>query len=193
MNTQKVQVKVFAGEPSGVDSEALIPVFHRWIREAVVHDELMIDVADYSHVADGPGVVLVGHGVDYYYDLGQGGPGLLVSRKRALDGDFRAAVVDAFERALEACHVLSTEDGLGRLAFGTEALLFRVQDRLAAPNTDESFAAVEPTLRAVLDRLFDGGAFALERVGTAREALTVRITAEAAPSVEAAIGRLRRA
>ena len=40
-------------------------------------DELLIDVTDYTHVWRGPGILLVGHGVDLYYDLGEDRPGLL--------------------------------------------------------------------------------------------------------------------
>lgn len=191
MDTQKVQFKVFAQRD--VDPEAFIPVFHRWIRDGVVDDELMIDVADYSHVADGPGIVLVGHGVDYYYDLGEGGPGLLVSRKRALSGDFEAAVEDAVTRALVACHELSGDGMLEGLTFGTGSVLFRVMDRLAAPNTDEGFEGVEATLRRVLGKVYGEATFSLERMGSAREPLTVKITAEAAPSVDEALARLRAA
>jgi hypothetical protein len=37
-----------------IDLEAVIPVFHRWIQEQIF-DELLLDVANYSHVPDGPG------------------------------------------------------------------------------------------------------------------------------------------
>ena len=45
--------------------------------------ELLIDVANYAHVPKGPGVVLIGHGSDYFMDEGEGRLGLLYNRKRA--------------------------------------------------------------------------------------------------------------
>jgi len=51
--------------------ERAIPVFHRWIQERSL-DELMVDVADYTHVPDGPGVVLVCHDAIYSLDTGGG-------------------------------------------------------------------------------------------------------------------------
>ena len=51
---QHVRVKVFASRAVSIDDA--IPVFHRWIQERV-HPEMLIDVADYRHVPDGPGVM----------------------------------------------------------------------------------------------------------------------------------------
>jgi len=50
-------VKIFVHEPTSIDLADAIPVFHRWIQEAVLN-ELVIDVADYRHVPAGPGVML---------------------------------------------------------------------------------------------------------------------------------------
>ena len=119
-DAERVQVKLFAeGEaPKPLD---LIPVFHRWIQDDVVKDELLVDVADYSHVPQGPGVLLVGHGADWYYDQGEGRPGLLFSRKRAFEGDLRARLRDAFRQALEAAKRLQDDPTTG-LRFGTSEL-----------------------------------------------------------------------
>jgi len=144
---QRVHIKIYASET--VAPEALIPVFHRWIRESVLDDELAIDVADYSHVHEGPGVVLIGHGGDYYYDLGEGKPGLLYSRKRGFEGDLEARVRDALRRALAACDQLEAE-GIG-LKFDRTTVSIRVPDRLHAPNDDASYAALEALVAKVIE------------------------------------------
>src|SRR5690606_5668475 len=92
------------------DAEKFVPVFHRWIRDDVL-DELVIDVADYTHVPEGPGVVLVGHGSDYYVDLAENRPGLLYSRKRDLP-EGANLIDDALRRALNAVRLLEEEAGL---------------------------------------------------------------------------------
>ncbi len=45
----KFDLKVLAADAAEVEAEEFIPVFHRWITERVL-PELLIDVADYSHV-----------------------------------------------------------------------------------------------------------------------------------------------
>ncbi len=139
-DAERVQVKLYADGESP-EAAALIPVFHQWIRDGRIEDELLIDVADYSHVHEGPGVMLIGHGADWYYDLGEGRPGIMFSRKRAFEGDFAARLADAIERATDAARKLEAED-IG-LHFDDAELLVRVPDRLHAPNDETTYRALE--------------------------------------------------
>jgi hypothetical protein len=186
MEPTKFQVKVYAKDKD-VDLEKLIPVFHEWIREKKISDELLIDVADYAHVPQGPGVVLIGHQSDYYLDMADDRPGLLYSRKRGYDGDFQGGIEDAFKRALAACKMLEEESGLG-LEFATDEVLFRVQDRLSAPNSDTTFDAYKPALEKTTSALF-GGSASLERVGTPRAPFAVRIQTGSNGNVADALAR----
>src|SRR5258708_29856126 len=83
MDAQKLQLKIYATPDSARDIqlESFVVVFHRWIKEHVL-PELLIDVASYAHVPEGPGVALIGHGSDYFMDEGEGRLGLLHNRKR---------------------------------------------------------------------------------------------------------------
>ena len=139
MQATKFQVKLYT-RAGDIELEKLVPVFHEWIRAKKISDELLIDVADYAHVPQGPGVVLIGHQSDYYLDVADNRPGLLYSRKRGFDGDFQAGIDDAFRRALGACQLLEEESSLG-LQFATDEVLFRVKDRLSAPNGDATYDA----------------------------------------------------
>jgi hypothetical protein len=65
-----------------VDPESVVPIFNRWISNRTLEDHLMIDIADYRHVLDGPSVMLVGHEADIVIDHGDGRPGLAYIRKR---------------------------------------------------------------------------------------------------------------
>lgn len=186
MKPTKFQVKIYA-KSGAIELDKLIPVFHDWIRTKKIPDELLIDVADYAHVPQGPGVVLIGHQSDYYLDVADDRAGLLYSRKRGFDGDFQAGIDDAFRRALRACELLEEESGLG-LQFGTDEVLFRVQDRLHAPNADATYDAYKPALERTASELF-GGAGALERVGGPREPFAVRISTGASGSVREALAR----
>ena len=47
-------------------------MFHRWIQTRAV-DGLLIDVADYTHLKDGPQVLLAGHEGNYSMPIMLGG------------------------------------------------------------------------------------------------------------------------
>lgn len=177
MHADKVQVKVFSSTPIPVES--YIPVFHRWIRDSVL-GELLVDVVDYSHVSNGPEVVLLGHASDYMLDRQDGRLGLLYSAKRELasdDGSFLAPL----RRALRACLLLEREQGPEPLAFRSDELLIRINDRLRAPNDDATFRRFEPELKAVLERIYAGVGFELRRVGEPRDLFSVEVRAPSAP------------
>jgi hypothetical protein len=176
MNAQRLQLKIFVLPQSAraVEPEAFIPVLHRWIKERVL-PELVVDVASYTHVPEGPGVVLIGHGSDYFIDEGDGRLGLLHGRKRAGPAPAER-LSDLARRTLHAADLLERDPAFsGALRFGTSELLFRVNDRLEAPNTDATFAALEPELQGLGRRLFDGP-FALTRTGGAKDLFAVRFT-----------------
>lgn len=173
MLPEKLQLKIFATATSSVEAEAFIPVFHRWIKEHVL-PELLVDVANYAHVPEGPGVGIIGHGADYFMDSAEGRLGLVHVRKRAgTDGD---RLADLARRTLHVASLLEREPSLeGKLRFETNELLFRVNDRLVAPNTDLTFTALGPELRAFAESIY-GGPCELTRVGSAKELFSVRVT-----------------
>lgn len=166
----KIQVKVFAEQDTEV--EQFVPVLHRWIREKLL-DELVIDVVDYTHVKDGPAIVLIGHEFDYALDRGEGRLGLLYVNKR---GDAR--VQEALTRTLKVGVLLEREASGGGLRFRGDELLIRVADRLNAPNTDETYEQLLPELRAVLEPVYGASGFELSRTGTTRDLFTVRARAK---------------
>lgn len=191
MLVRKPQVKFFLSSGGPVSLEGVVPVFHRFIRDHALGNELLVDVADYAHVQDGPGVVLVGDGSDYYVDLSSGRPGLLYSRKRRGPEDALDCVVDAFRRALAACRLLEQESSLEPpFRFLTNELLFKINDRLEAENSETSFSELAPTLDRALARLYGAGAFSMRREGTPKELLTVRVNAPGAPGVAELLDRL---
>jgi hypothetical protein len=190
VQAHKLQVKIYAAPSSAAAPEAFIPIFHAWIKHRVL-PELMIDVANYAHVPKGPGVVLIGNDSDYFIDEGDGRFGLLYNRKRSPPPPAER-LSDAFRRALRAARLLEAEPALsGTLRFSPNELLFRINDRLLAPNTDETFAAVRPELEALADRLF-GGPFQLQRTGDPKELFTVtlRSTSPSAMDVSSLLARL---
>ena len=178
----KLDLKVLAADDTEVAAEEFITVFHRWITQRVL-PELLIDVADYSHVHDGPGVLLVGHDAIYAYDESGGEPGLLYSRRREtspeLDGirTLDQRLESLFLCAYRACDQIESEPQLsGRVRFDRRRVELRVNDRLIGRD-DDTAAALEAAFARALGAASVGngvGPVAVERVGEARERLTLR-------------------
>ena len=184
MESHKLQLKFFCkdGYPGAERESALEPligVFQAWIRDKKVPDEVLVDAADYTHVPDGPGVLLVGHGVDYYLDEGAGGSaGLMISRKRAFDGDFSARLRDGFARLVAACGWLEEDKALSdALRFRTDEFLLRIPDRLHAPNTDATVDLLREQLAAVVAELYGAPPKKMVREGSERDLFTLRVQA----------------
>lgn len=169
MNTHKIDVKIFT-EGAHPPLAELVPVFHSWIQQRRVSDELLIDVANYAHVPDGPGVMLIGHEGNYSFDLIGGEPGVLYSQRRPSGALALAeALTRSVRKALFACSLLVAESSLSRpLQVRTDRWLVRINDRLAAPNQPETWERVQPVARAALSRVL-GEDVRLEPAGYGRE------------------------
>ena len=85
MELQHINVKIFAQEPVPENCSDAIAVFHRWIQRRVAA-ELLIDVADYLHVPEGPGIMLIGHVAHCPLDFSHGRFGLLYNRRKSTEG-----------------------------------------------------------------------------------------------------------
>jgi len=177
MDSQRIQVKIYSTGPQ--DPERFIPVFHRFIRDKVF-DELMIDVADYGHVKDGPGVAFIGHASDYFADQSEGRFGLLYTRKREAPPPGER-LADAVRRALNGARLLEKEPALEGLRFATNEILFRFTDRLRAPNDAATFAKLEAELRPLVEKLYGSSGVTIEKVGEPRDVLSARVKASSAP------------
>ncbi|MEM7530809.1 MAG: hypothetical protein AAF639_01425 [Chloroflexota bacterium] len=186
MNTvQRLKVKIFADDSSAIDLPAFIPVFHRWIQEQTT-DELLLDVADYKHVQDGPGLLLMGHEADYAIDFAYGRAGLLYTHKRgwadAEDADalaelsFQKRVESALRSALRASAALAWDETLDAPpSFQWHQVELSFPDRLRTPNRPETYAAMHDDLQATAMRLYGGEANVQRIENDQRAALRVQI------------------
>jgi hypothetical protein len=169
---QHVNLKIFVEDAGAFELADAIPVFHQWIRDSVC-PEMLIDVADYRHVSAGPGVLLIGHEANYSFDDRESRLGLLYNRKGSLDGTFQSKLAQAHRAVLEACDRLEQESVFrGKLKFDRNALEVFVNDRLLAPNSDETWQALRPEL----EKFFSG--FTIQRTGEPRDLFRVAVTRE---------------
>jgi hypothetical protein len=189
MTPHRIAVKFFAApDPAAaVDLHPFIGIFHRFIQQAALPG-LLIDVADYAHVPEGPGVVLIGHDVDYGIDLGGGQAGLLTTRKRLDGAPLAESLRDALRRALAALAAVEAE-AEAKLRFATSGFRLDVLDRLAAPNHPEGFAAVQQAATPVLTALYGAGAFRVEHESEVdpRRPLALQVRAQGAVPGAAAL------
>lgn len=191
MDVQQLCLKVFAASSSGFDQAELIPIFHRWIQEKRIPDRLLIDVADYRHVHEGPGVMLIANECHFGLDEGGGRLGLRYARKRDEPGPAGERLEEAFRDALGACRLLEEEPSLGgSLRFAGGEVRVEVQSRLVAPNTPETYEAFRPELEAFLDRLYPGAARSLSQVGDERSPFAVDVRVESEEPVASLLERL---
>ena len=144
----QIDIKVFAEDASDVKATEFIAVLQRWIREHTIPGTL-IDVADYSHIHNGAGVILVGHERNLSIDYADGRMGLLVHYKRPTEQTLEERIVAAIEFAFNACTLLEEEGEFKtRLKFSRTDFRFLANDRLHAPNSDDAYAQLAPALEA---------------------------------------------
>lgn len=187
MNAQKFGVKLFLKDAEQAHSLKMVPVFQSWIQMHAVEDHLLIDVADYEHVPNGPGTVLVAHEANFSMDAAGGRPGLLYQRKQPLAGALEERIAAVFKYALAAAARL--EEGQG-LKFRTDEMLFRIADRLNASNNSQTFEAVKPALEAFLLSVPGIDSFQLNYVSSPDTLFEVAITTSTSEGVSQLASRL---
>jgi hypothetical protein len=190
INLQKVNVKVFLDAAQGLEADALLAVFGRWRLE---EGEEIVDLADYAHVPEGPGILLVSHRWHFGVDWDGGRPGLFYSSRKGLEGSleerFAAVIRAGFEKGRRLLAEPELRGSAQPLAGELEVV---INDRLLAPNTDQSDAALRPALEAALKRLYAGGSYELRRDADPSRRLGYRVSAAVPAGVtfEALISRL---
>ena len=174
MELQKINVKVFAAEPNQVSLTDFIDVFHAWIQAS---DGVYHDVADYSHMQAGPGIVLVADDANVSIDETDNRRGLLFSQKCKLPGSNQEKLSTTVRSALENCRRLEQEPALcGKLKFSGNEVEIVLNDRLIAPNTEEAFEVIRPEMDFLARRLYASANFTLSRNGEdARQRMRVTI------------------
>jgi len=172
MEVHRLGVKFFAADPSSVRLDAFIPIFHGWIQKQNLTGHLLIDVHDYSHTHQGPGILLVAHEGNISIDLSDGRPGLMYYRKTPTALSPVEHLTTIFRSALQASRFLERD---GRVRFNMDEFIVIANDRLNAPNNDQTFAELQPPLSAALRQVFEGAEFHFARASIdAKERFTVR-------------------
>jgi hypothetical protein len=174
---KQIDIRIFAKTPEGVDTEAFMGVFQRWIQRHAMPG-VLIDVADYGHIHHGHGTILIAHEYNLSVDYAGGKLAVLVRLKRPAEATLAARIESALRLGLKACRLLEQEEVFaGKLTFDPSSFVLVANDRLLAPNDDASFAALKPAVEASARAIF-GTPATVERIkNDPRERLAMRVMA----------------
>jgi hypothetical protein len=187
---QKINVKLFLDAPPRFDSDFLLAVFGRWRLE---EGEDIVDLADYAHVDEGPGCLLVSHRWHFGVDFSGGEPGLFYSTRKGLTGSAEAKLAEAVRGLLrKGIRLLGEKEFPAGVKPRPGDLEIVLNDRLLTPNTGAAEAALRPDLLKVVEKLYGPGGADIEREKDPARRLGWRIRARdpRAPTLEALAGRL---
>jgi hypothetical protein len=113
--------------------------------------------------------------------------GLLYNRKEDVPGTNHDRLRQAVRAALLAAGQLEKEQNL---KFSGQEAQVIINDRLIAPNTEETFAELEPELRVLFNQLYGQDNYEFERNSDPRERLTVNIRSSQPFDVQTLLGSL---
>jgi hypothetical protein len=176
MNVHRLGVKFFVADPTSIHLDDFIPIFHRWIQKQNLTGHLLVDVHDYSHMHNGPGILLVAHEGNFSIDTADGRPGLLYYRKTPTSLAPAEHIATILKSAVQASRLLEKD---GRIRLNMDEFVVVANDRLNAPNDEETFAELRPVLAAALKQVFEKEFKLTRSTNDPKERLTVQVKTSA--------------
>lgn len=180
MNPTRIKLTFPASRPAA-DLEPVIDVFHRFIQRGLV-EGLILDVADYRHVPQGPGVLLIGHDVDYGVD----DAAFTVVRKRSEQDPVDTQLRDALRMGLGTIEAIADDGGLD-VEIDRGRFTLTVPDRRLGPPAEVADALREHVADVVGELYGPDARVVPVEPGDPREAPAVSVEADperAAPALE---------
>ncbi|MBC8257290.1 MAG: hypothetical protein H8E85_08285 [Candidatus Marinimicrobia bacterium] len=162
MELQKFGIKLFFKPNSSYPSKEFIPVFHNWIQTNSVPEHMLIDVIDYSHIPDGPGIMLIAHEGHFSLDKENNMPGILYSRKAKIVGDFQKRFESVFGSSLQAAKLLQNNEIVSGVDFQSNSFRFISNDRLLAENNKENQELFSNTIDEMLIEKYPNGKWVID-------------------------------
>ena len=175
MELQKFGIKLFFKPNGSYPSKDFIPVFHNWIKTNSVPEHMLIDVIDYSHIPDGPGIMLIAHEGHFSLDKENNMPGLLYLRKAKIDGDFQKRFESVFAKSLQAAKLLIKNEIGSEVDFQSDSFRFIANDRLLAENNEENQELFSITFNEILTNMYPSGKWVIEDYSQSGERLAFTI------------------
>lgn len=191
MDFHKINVKFFAEKGSDIPLHDFIPVFHRWIQQDKL-EGFLVDVTEYTHVHQGPGVLIIAQEANYSVDEALGKRGFMYAQKRVPEKKAEEYLKTAFRRTLQAASFLENEkEFAGKLKFATGHFEVTINDRLAAPGGSASQAEIEKVLKPFLDNLYGAGSYQLTGEKDAKKLAGFEVKVNNAADANALLAKLK--
>ena len=174
---QRIGLKLFLKPNHNLNPTSLITVFHHWIQIKAV-PELLIDVADYTHLSNGPKVLLIGHEGNYALDDRNGKLGLSYYKKQPSDETLANRILSIGQTLFKASYLIETDETLGgNFKFNWDELEFFSNDRLLAPSNQSTIDTLRPVLKQFLADLHEGQSYEIKCHPNLKDRLTIQILA----------------
>tara|TARA_B100000029_G_C17366737_1_gene884626 strand:- start:88 stop:669 length:582 start_codon:yes stop_codon:yes gene_type:complete len=178
MELYKFGIKFFTEPELNIQVNEFIPEFHHWIQTDAVQNHLLIDVVDYSHISDGPGIMLIAHEGQFSFDLESELPGFMYQRRTEIEGDFSQRLASVFSTTAKAVRQLE-RNSLGKtLQFKSNEFRFIANDRLAAENSDEKQNLYKESVHTFIQRKFQGSKIEMDNFSSKYERLAFNVKAQ---------------
>ena len=160
---QRIHLKILADAPAGLSLDPFLAIFGRW-RHDKNHPAEWVDLADYAHMAKGPGIMLGGKQCNFCVSTDDPGLGLLYAGKKDFEGPVENRVLEAFRRCIRLSQALAAEPEFPpEMTLNTKSWELFINDRLQFPNTDATDRLLRAPIQAALDELFGAGDYAMTR------------------------------
>jgi hypothetical protein len=124
--------------------------------------------------------------------MAEGRPGLLYYRKAPLQGTAEDRLVSILKAALQGCSLLENEPGLERkIRFRTDEFLIFANDRLQAPNNEQTFRQLHAVAASVWNRLAQGSELSIDpATRSEKERLSLRVSLKNPPALKDLLERI---
>ena len=175
MDLQKFGIKLFFQSNGSYSSRDFIPELHRWIQNNSVPEHMLIDVVDYSHIPDGPGIMLVAHEGHFSLDEENFKPGIMYMRKTDINGSFKDRFNKVLSITIRAAQLLINGKSKKELAFSHNSLRFISNDRRLAENIDANQKLYAETINKLFKENFPGSKIEIDNYSQGQERLAFDI------------------
>ncbi len=180
---QRIDLKVLAIAPAKPPLDPILTIFDRWRKEEDAPSD-WVDLADYAHMPQGPGVMMAGKRENFAVDTNEPGLGILLQTRKDLDGAVEQRFLEAFRRHLRLAARLAGEaEWPSEIKVDSSKWLITVNDRLHFPNNDESEHELKTGLVAALDHIFGQNGYQLKRDEDQRHRYGYALQADSSPAL----------
>lgn len=191
---QRIQIKLLTNAPHDLRLEPFLDIFGRWRHDKPAENSAgWVDVADYAHVARGPGILLAGYHAHFSFDMADPAPGSLYYARKGLSGSTVDRVSAALKVCLELTKRLAAEPEFPPgIEFRTDCLELHFPDRLETPNMAETDTELHPVVQRALDMLYGLNGYSLTPHEDPKQPYGFSVWAKSAEPLDTLLHRLTR-